>query len=471
MSTKRIVLFIGYLLIFMTTRSFAQFPEDALRLSLSGLSVGARALAMGGAYTGIANDFTAVYWNPAGLAQIRYYEISGGIGHLGYKNQSTFFGQSSSLSNNSTSLSSAGFVYPLPTRRGSLTLAFGYNRSADFTTALAFNGFNAVSSIIPSLYDPDENQDLAWQLYLEDSTGYTPIQQNVGQRGSVLENDGVKNWTIAGALEIIPKLYLGATLTLISGSYSYTRNFIEEDAKRLYTKPPFDFQQLVVDNAIDWELSGYGFKIGMLYNIRDRARFGITVKAPSRYTVKEKFQTDGLSVFKTPDKKGVYQYTASVSGRSEYDVQTPFVFGGGISLNAGGLVISGDAEYADWGEMEFKNPSSNISGLTKKNHDIKSLFRATTNLRAGAEYAIPDTDVRLRGGFVYQPSPFEGDPSSFAQKYVTGGIGLALQASVFIDVAYAHGSWDTFHVNYDQTSRTDESVTTNNLLFTISYHF
>jgi long-subunit fatty acid transport protein len=328
-----------------------------------------------------------------------------------------------------------------------------------------------VSSIIPSLYDPDENQDLAWQLYLEDSTGYTPIQQNVGQRGSVLENDGVKNWTIAGALEIIPKLYMGATLTLISGSYSYTRNFIEEDAKRLYTKPPFDFQQLVVDNAIDWELSGYGFKIGMLYNIRDRARFGITVKAPSRYTVKEKFQTDGTSVFKTPDKKGIYQYTASLSGRSEYDVQTPFVFGGGISLNAGGLVISGDAEYADWGEMEFKNPSSNISGLTKKNQDIKSLFRATTNLRAGAEYAIPDTDVRLRGGFVYQPSPFEGDPSSFAQKYVTGGIGLALQGSVFIDVAYAHGSWDTFHVNYDQTSRTDESVTTNNLLFTVSYHF
>lgn len=477
MSTKRIVLFIGCLLIFMSTRSFAQFPEDALRLSTSGLSVGARALAMGGAFTGIANDFTAIYWNPAGLAQIRSYEISGGIGHLSYKNQSTFFGQSSSFSNSSTSLSNAGFVYPVPTRRGSLTLAFGYNRSADFTTALTFNGFNSGSSIIPTLYDADENRDLAWKLYLEDTTGYSPIQKNVTQRGSVLEEEGVNNWSIAGALEISPRFYVGATLTLISGSYSYNRNFVEEDTRRVYTQPPFDFQKLTMDNLIDWDLSGYGFKLGLLYNVRDRARVGFTVKAPSRYTVKEKFRSDGVSVFKTPDKSGSSQYSASVSGASEYDVQTPFVFGGGASLNAGGIMISGEAEYTDWTQMEFKNPSGNISGLTKKNAYIKSIFRATTNLRAGAEYAIPDTDIRLRGGFVYHPSPFEGDPSSFAQKYVTAGIGLALQSSVFIDVAYARGSWDTFHVNYVSdnpnapASRTDESITTNNLLFTISYRF
>src|SRR5262245_7243593 len=31
-------------------------------------SVGLRALGMGGAFVGVANDVTAVYWNPAGLA-------------------------------------------------------------------------------------------------------------------------------------------------------------------------------------------------------------------------------------------------------------------------------------------------------------------------------------------------------------------------------------------------------------------
>jgi long-subunit fatty acid transport protein len=471
MNSKRVFYLLGLFLLVFTAATYAQFPEDALRLSMSSFNIGSRAFGMGGAFTGVADDFGAIYWNPAGIGQIKYFELTGGIGHLGYKNNSKFLGGSSSFSNSSTSLNNAGFVYPIPTRRGSLTLAFGFSRSSDFTTALAFNGFNSASSIIPSLYDPDENQDLAWQLYLEDSTGYSPIQRNVNQRGSVLEENGVNNWSVAGALEVAPKLYVGAAVSLFSGSYSYNRNYVEEDTKRVYTQPPFDFQQLLMDNLIEWDLSGYGVKFGMLYNIQEKARIGLTVKAPSRFTVTERFQTDGTSVFKTPDKSGAYQYNATIKGASEYDVQTPFVFGAGVSIGAGGFLVSGDAEFTDWTQMEFKNPSSNISGLTKKNADIKSLFRATTNLRVGAEYAIPKTDVRLRGGFIYHPSPFEGDPDSFAQKYVTGGIGFALQSSVFIDIAYAHGFWDTFHVNYDETSGTDESITTNNVLFTISYHF
>jgi long-subunit fatty acid transport protein len=482
MKTTRVLPVLGILFALTSTKSFAQYPEDALRLSLSDLSVGGRALGMSGAYTGIADDFTAIYWNPAGLGQIRQFELSGGVGHFGYSNDATFLGQSSNYSNSSTSISNAGFVYPIATRRGSFTLAFGYNRSADFTTALAFNGFNSASSIIPSLYNPDATQDLAWQLYLEDTTGYSPIQKNVHQKGTVLENDGVNNWSVAGAVEIAPRFFLGATLTLISGSYSYIRNYTEEDSKGLYTTPPFDFQQLDLTNTIDWDLSGYGFKVGMLYNIRDQENtrdlmsFGLTMKIPTRYTVKEKFQSDGTSVFKTRDNSGNYQYSASVGGNSEYDVQTPFVFGGGVSVNAAGFVFSGDAEYTDWSEMEFENPSPNIGDLTSQNADIKSIFRATANLRGGAEYTLPGTDVRLRGGFAYEPSPYDGDPSSFAQKYVTGGIGFAVESSVYIDVAYAHGWWNTYHVNYqnytsDQTSRTDESVKTDNLLVNISYRF
>lgn len=40
------------------------------------MGVGARALSMGGAYSAIANDATAVYWNPAGLATLDPYQIS-----------------------------------------------------------------------------------------------------------------------------------------------------------------------------------------------------------------------------------------------------------------------------------------------------------------------------------------------------------------------------------------------------------
>ena len=40
------------------------------------IGVGGRPLGMGGAYVAIANDVTAAYYNPAGLAQINYPEIS-----------------------------------------------------------------------------------------------------------------------------------------------------------------------------------------------------------------------------------------------------------------------------------------------------------------------------------------------------------------------------------------------------------
>ena len=39
------------------------------------LGVGARALGMGGAFAALANDVTAGYWNPAGLARLDYPEF------------------------------------------------------------------------------------------------------------------------------------------------------------------------------------------------------------------------------------------------------------------------------------------------------------------------------------------------------------------------------------------------------------
>ncbi len=50
--------------------TIAKYANDFLTIG-----VGGRALGMGSAYTSVANDVTAGYWNPAGLAQIKYPEI------------------------------------------------------------------------------------------------------------------------------------------------------------------------------------------------------------------------------------------------------------------------------------------------------------------------------------------------------------------------------------------------------------
>lgn len=52
------------------------------------LGIGARAMAMGGAFVSVANDGSAFYWNPAGVATLRQQELSGMYASL-FKSLST----------------------------------------------------------------------------------------------------------------------------------------------------------------------------------------------------------------------------------------------------------------------------------------------------------------------------------------------------------------------------------------------
>jgi hypothetical protein len=128
----------------------AQTRDDAVRFSESGLGVGARALGMGGAYTGVANDYSALYWNPAGLAQVRMNEFSAGLSTDGFNNTGTFFGTDVTQKMSGTNLNSIGLLYAIPTSQGSASVAFGYQRHSSFRRAMGFDAFNPLSSIVQS---------------------------------------------------------------------------------------------------------------------------------------------------------------------------------------------------------------------------------------------------------------------------------------------------------------------------------
>ncbi len=60
--------------------------------------VGSRALAMGNAYTSVANDASALYWNPAGLPQIKNAELLGMYSILSFDRQQLFVSFANSFS-------------------------------------------------------------------------------------------------------------------------------------------------------------------------------------------------------------------------------------------------------------------------------------------------------------------------------------------------------------------------------------
>ena len=462
-------------ILLFSASAYSQFPEDALRLSFPGLGVGARSLGMGMAYTGVANDFSASYWNPAGLAQMHLNEVSLGLDNISFGNTSSFLGSGQSFSNSSTNLNGLGLVYAVPTAKGSLVIALGYGRQTDFTTGLSFEGFNAQSSIIQSwapnggsVSDPRGN--LAYELYLAnvDTVAHqwdSKILNNVTQSGKVLEGGGLNHVSVSAAIETGKDLYLGATLNFLTGSYTYTRNYYEDDLANNWSVLPFDFRALSVLETVESDLSGFTANLGMLYKFGRNSRLGISIKTPSWITVRETFSQSGTSDFDNGDH---FSYTSADGLQNEYDVTTPFVFSAGLSHSISDLMIAASIDYTEWTQMEFRNADQRLLNM---NTDIKQLFRQTVNMKIGGEYEFPEAGVRLRAGYAYLPSPYNGDPSSRDRKYITGGIGFIIQNSIAIDFAYAHGAWDNYVVNYGNTSQVNESVSTNNIIGTVSYRF
>ena len=71
-----IIIFLG-LFILRSELCFSELKTAKYAGESMAIGVGARALAMGGAYVAVTEDVTAIYWNPAGLASMQSFQIHG----------------------------------------------------------------------------------------------------------------------------------------------------------------------------------------------------------------------------------------------------------------------------------------------------------------------------------------------------------------------------------------------------------
>ncbi|MGC8654627.1 MAG: OmpP1/FadL family transporter [Candidatus Kryptoniota bacterium] len=472
-----------FAILFYSLNLYAQFPEDALRLGKNSYGVSAQSAAMGNAMTGLARGFDAVYFNPAGLAQSKQNEFTTGLNFLSYNNNATYFGNGTSISSSQTDLTNLGIVYPFTVVRGSFVIAFGYNRAADFNSALGFNGFNPYSSIIPSLYNSNVNYDIPFNVGLEDTLGNIIVTKQVGQKGTVYQSGGLNNWLAAAAMDIAKDFSLGATINLISGSYQYTREYTETDPLGIYRGRLSDLSGAVgfgsfnLSDQVNQDLSGWNAKIGFMYRAvafdgYTYARIGVAIQTPSFITVDEKFSDKGTANFLS----GTSVSYQPPDGNNRYNVTTPFKFSFGASGGTKQITFAGDLEYVDWTQLQFSNSNLPADFITKLNNQIKQEYRSTLNLRAGVEIALADKVyselvplVRLGGAFY--PSPYVGDSSDRGEKYVSAGVGFMIQHNIDVDLTYQRGWWNAVHTQYDSYSSTTEKVVNSNVLLGFRYKF
>jgi long-subunit fatty acid transport protein len=463
------------LILFAAGTAYSQNVNDALRVGLPGLGANARALGMGNSYISLSDDASAAFFNPAGFGLLKRLEFSGGISYVNYNNSVDFMNQTSDYSNSNTSLNRLSFAFPVPTLRGSLVFGLSYHQTNDFTGGLEFDGLNNGNN---SLIQNFLNTDIPFDLYLTDDDNNTPINGRLNQSGDILTMGTTNNWTFSGAVEVSRNVYVGANLNIISGSFESDNDFYEDDTRNLYEGETaageprtVDFRRFYLNRVIDWDISGWDAKVGIIYELDYGARIGATIQFPKFHFIKEKFLVDGRSEFGTGEI--FYLDNDKYSDEVEYDIVTPFSFAGGFSINLAGLIFSAEATLTDHSQLEFRNPN----GLTEQyvntqNKNIKDLLGPTINYNVGLEYTVPLIDIRLRGGFLVQPSPFKDDPTEFNRKYFTGGIGFLTNQTIGIDLGYAHGWWSTFGDNYgDNVSRTFQDISVNHFLITATYRF
>lgn len=459
----------------------AQTVNDALRLTQPGIVTNPVSLALGNAYTGLSNDYSAVLFNPAGLGLIKYSNFDLGFNYNSLNNNTTFFNDQTKYSNSLSRFNQFGAVFPFPTYRGSFVVALGYNMVNDFNSAVKFHGYNPQSSMIQDL--AYYNDDLAYKVGvsypLYDSQNNwigdtTIIDGHLTQHGNIISEGSLNNWSFAAALEIEKNIFVGGAFNIYSGNYTSKKDYTESDLANYYSNAVLtdpsepdtrDFQYFNLNDRINWDISGWSANVGMLVKLDNGLKIGGAVKFPRNFTIKENYSVASLAKF---GSESPWTY-APANLKYEYEINTPYEFSLGGSIDLDDLTVNADANFIDYSEMNFSD-NSNSQRLSDLNSSIKDIFRSVVNLHGGVEYRILSGTVALRAGFMLLPSAYQGDSSDFDKKFITAGVGFALSPRFFVNAAYAYGWWKDIGDNYDSNvSRTYQDITTGNMIFGIKY--
>jgi hypothetical protein len=481
------IIFSTIVIILCFNLGFSQNYNDVLLLSQPGLYSDARALGMGNSFTSLSNDFAGVLFNPAGIGLMKKGEISGGLSLNTFYNNTTFYGSTTNADQTSVDFTQFGIAYPVPTFRGSLVFAIGYNQVKDFNGIMEFDGYNSGNtSMIQDVtgeYNYDEEPytnilGLAYEIRDPETNGYikdtTRISGLLNQSGGIDKDGGIGKWSFASSFEAAKGFYIGGTFNIITGSYESDSDYWEADTKDNYginlpldpsDATTRDFQSFYQNRIIDWDLSGWDFQFGILYNYNDKFRFGASVKFPSYITVEENFVVNAESYFGTGYEYSLYP---AIYSPIEYEIRTPYEYTLGASASVSMITLAADIKIMDYTQMEFTEGFS-YDYIAARQDEIDELMTTTIDYHLGAEVKIPNIPVFGRAGFMYFQSPFDGDPDEFNKKYVTAGAGAVIEEQFIIDFAYTYGWWQDYGDNYGvNVSRTFQDINIDNMILTLT---
>jgi hypothetical protein len=425
-----------------------------------------RATAMGGAFTSLGADLSSMSINPAGLGmyQSSDWGITAALNMDGMRTSSSGGALSQGGKKTTFGLNNLGAAYNVYNSSGaltSLTLGFGYNRSANFNSRTSFDTFDEDSTIgeafshqinrmlgeglpmgnlnwdanpwmNPDIYIDEWPGVLGWQTTVVDDIGgnsvgyYTDAIPSDTHFTSVSQG-GVHEYNFSMGANLSNIVYLGATVGLNEISYQEDTTYEE------YYGPSVPLETLWFDQRTTIMGSGLNAKVGAVIRPVEALRIGIAFHLPTYYNITRTYQA--------------WMGTAlaeSNTGEPLADAirfQTAPRLLAGISGVIGGRAIVALDWDVDWnGNIRTRGLSENDTQIAKQTS--QKMFRPAHTFKAGLEVMASDV-VSLRLGGSWMPDFFKddymlNDPIIRTSSSISAGLGLNIGRNGYLDMAYVY---------------------------------
>lgn len=215
----------------------------------------------------------------------------------------------------------------------------------------------------------------------------------------------------------------------------------------------FGLNNFTFDEKISTSGVGLNVKAGFIYKPTNSFRVGASIHSPTFYSIETEYTThinaDQFAIdFIVNDNTqkeelwltNVELYKERGFDEVSYNFRTPLKAIGSLAYLFGSHgLISMDYEFTDYTSMQFKSKSNHIIDMQdalERNKLINNTFRATHNLRFGAEYR-PTELFSLRAGYGVFQSPYKEGHFKNKDKHQTYSAGFGFRMdNMFVDFGY-----------------------------------
>jgi len=402
---------------------------------------GARAMGMGGAFIGVADDATAASWNPAGLIQLERPEISAVYSYYGREESYTSDVRPESEGTNSMSSGSLNYLsiaYPFQWLKKNMIITLNYQRMYDFNKDIDF--------------------DYNWNIDSDMLKDHIHFEQE----------GGLKTISPAFAVQITPWLYVGMTFNIWEDIFGH--NGWEE---KYHSSPSGMISGNPVDMRIDYKdrytFSGYNMHFGFLWNINNMFTLGGVYKTEFTADVKRKLKFNQSQTYSTLPPE--YSSESHIVHKEDMELDMPDSYGIGLAVRfSDNFTAAIDVCRTEWGKYILTDEDGHQTRPITGEPKSKTSVKPTHQVRLGGEYLFikENTVIPVRAGIFYDPEPSENSPEDYYGCSVGSGFKWK---NLLVDAAYQYRFGDDVEGDVIGIPGTKADVQQHLVLVSALFHF